>query len=58
MEVKLMAEYRKRNGSDTWHFCSNCSNWPTSGYTSRATKPTYGELCNECLGKKDSGNCS
>jgi hypothetical protein len=50
--------YRKKYGSDTWHFCSNCSNWPTNGYHSRATKPTSGELCNECVSKKANGNCS
>ncbi|MCE7698615.1 MAG: hypothetical protein K8E24_007185 [Methanobacterium paludis] len=54
-----MVEYRQKTGSDTWHFCSNCSNWPTrSGYKSRSTKPTDGELCNECLGKQRNGNCS
>ena len=52
-----MAEYRRKEGSDTWHFCSNCSNWPTSGYVSRSTKPTYDELCNECLGKRDNKKC-
>ena len=53
-----MAEYRKRVGSDTWHFCSNCSNWPISGYTRSSTRPTSGEFCNECLGKNSNGNCS
>jgi hypothetical protein len=40
---------RKRKGKDTWHFCTNCSNWPTSDYDERDGKPTYGEFCNECL---------
>ena len=54
----MASQYRKRIGSDTWHFCSNCSNWPTSGYTISSTKPTYGELCNECKGKRAARNCS
>jgi len=22
--------YRRQKNSDTWHFCRNCSKWPTS----------------------------
>ena len=48
--------YRRRKGSDTWHFCTNCAKWPTSNYdTSRG--PTSGELCNECKGKEGNKNC-
>ncbi len=35
-----MKEYRKLKGKDTWHFCKNCSNWPTSNYDSSFSKPT------------------
>ncbi len=50
--------YRRRYGHDTWHFCSNCSNWPTTGlYIEQAHKPTTGELCNQCKGKRDNRNC-
>lgn len=55
-----MVEYRKRKGSDTWHWCTNCSQWPTgpsSNYDSRTTKPTSGELHNECKSKQRDGNC-
>lgn len=54
----MASQYRKRKGSDTWHFCSNCSNWPTSNYEISYTKPTSGEFCNECQAKKKAGNCS
>lgn len=47
---------RKRNGHDTWHFCSNCSNWPTSDYTTGAG--TGGEKCNECMAKQKDNNCT
>lgn len=46
---------RRRNGSDTWHFCSNCSAWPTSNYVEGTG--ASGEKCNECLAKQRSGNC-
>ncbi|CAD7031720.1 hypothetical protein REJC140_02956 [Pseudorhizobium endolithicum] len=49
--------YRRRNGSDTWHWCSNCSNWPTTNYDERPTKPAGGDLCNECKGKDAAGTC-
>ncbi len=53
-----MAVYRKKKGSDTWHWCKNCSEWPTSNYDEQATKPTSGELCNQCKGKEAAGTCS
>jgi len=50
-------KYRKLKGSDTWHWCRNCSNWPTSNYVERDAKPTSGELDNECLAKEKAGTC-
>ena len=51
-------KYRKRKGTDTWHWCRNCSNWPTSDYVEQNTKPTTGEQCNECRSKDANGTCS
>lgn len=48
---------RKVKGSDTWHYCTNCSKWPTSNYDQSAGKPTTGELCSECKGKEKNGQC-
>jgi len=53
-----MPLYRRLTYSDTWHWCKNCSNWPTNSFHSSATKPTYGELCNECKSKENAGDCS
>lgn len=50
-------EYRKRKDKDTWHWCKNCSNWPDSNYDVRYSKPTYGELCNQCKSKDKENNC-
>lgn len=52
-----MRRWRKRRGTDTWHFCTNCANWPTSDYEERTTKPTSGEFDNECLAKDRAGTC-
>lgn len=43
--------YRKRRGYDAWHWCRNCSGWPTSDYDEQQGKPASGELCNECKAK-------
>lgn len=53
----MASTYRRRKGHDTWHFGTNCSNWPLAGYDERTSKPTTGELCNECIGKRNNGTC-
>lgn len=50
--------YRKGKGSDVWHWCDNCSTWPTSDYQEQDIKPTVGELCNECQIKYKAGMCN
>ena len=52
-----MAQYRRTKGRDTWHWCSNCSNYPSSNYETSPSKPRSGELCNECQAKDRDGNC-
>ena len=46
---------RKRVGSITWHFCRNCSGWPTEGYTEGTG--ASGDKCHECLVKQTEGTC-
>jgi hypothetical protein len=54
-----MAVYKKKKGSDTWHWCKNCSKYPTGFDTeTSSTKPTSGELCNECRSKEKEGKCN
>ncbi len=47
---------RRKRDSDTWHYCSNCSNWPTSDYVEGTGDS--GEKCNECMGKQKAGDCA
>jgi hypothetical protein len=49
-------KYRKRHDHDSWHWCRNCTNWPTSNYTESDTAGS-GEKCNECLAKERNGDC-
>jgi len=57
----MARQYRKREGNryDTWHFCTNCNNWPKrpTRYISRGTRPSSGELCDECKAKENRGVC-
>lgn len=58
MTKEAPVTYRRRRGSyDAWHFCTNCSNWPTYDYEERHTKPNDGELDNECRSKQANGTC-
>jgi len=56
-EVFVMPEYRKKVGSDTWHFCPQCKQWPDSNFDMKYTEPVSGEICNECRTRKDKGTC-
>lgn len=53
-----MPIYRRRKDKDTWHWCSNCSNYPTgSDVETSYSKPSSGELCNECKAKEANNTC-
>jgi hypothetical protein len=54
-----MPIYRRLKGSDVWHWCTNCSLWPTTDYieVTRAGRPFGGKLDNECLAKETAGEC-
>ena len=56
-----MPTYRRKKGSDTWHWCKNCSTYPTENYekiTKEGKRPSYGELCNECRAKEKANDCT
>lgn len=50
--------YRRRNGTDVWHFCTNCLQWPIANYVEQDGKPTTDELCNQCRSKQARGDCA
>ena len=52
-----MTTYRRKKGSDTWHWCKNCTNWPITDYIISHIKPTSGELCDQCKSKEKNNNC-
>jgi hypothetical protein len=51
-----MPTYVQAQGRDTWHWCQNCSNYPSRPARSRTTRPR-GDLCNQCKAKQAAGNC-
>lgn len=53
-----MAVYRRKEGSETWHWCINCPDYPTGdNVTVRHTKPEYGTLCPVCEVKEKARDC-
>lgn len=50
-------EYRKRIDGDTWHWCSNCPDWPHVGCVTRILRPYHGEFCEQCKAKALDGDC-
>jgi hypothetical protein len=50
-------EFRRNIGSDIWHWCENCSDWPMSNYESSHLKPTSGEYCDQCKSKDPNSRC-
>jgi hypothetical protein len=55
--TSMASEYRQHDTSDVWHFCSNCSDWPTADFSREPDKPEGRALCSECQNKRDSDNC-
>jgi hypothetical protein len=51
----------RRANSDVWHWCANCSGYPSKPVAQRVVaigkRPSGGELCNECRAKEKSGEC-
>jgi len=55
-------KYRRRDKSDTWHWCTNCPNWPREKpyeeiEIEEGKRPSYGELDNTCRAKERDGDC-
>jgi hypothetical protein len=48
-------EYRRAAKSQTWHFCRNCSHWPSDSFNIIVSKklPPDFELCIECVALRD-----
>lgn len=51
-----MATYVRTKGSDTWHWCKNCSQYPTVIGDTKYTRPES-DLCNQCKAKEKDGTC-
>lgn len=48
-----MAEFRRRQNSDRWHWSKDCSNYPREkGAIITHAPPEYGFLCDECKEKE------
>jgi hypothetical protein len=55
----MATTYRRLEKGERWHFCTNCSWWPTADYV-ELESPEYalkGSLCLECITKRHMGQC-
>ena len=54
-----MVTYVKAKDTDTWHWCTNCTQYPKKENIkeSTTTKPTF-DLCNQCKAKETDKNCT
>jgi DNA-binding response OmpR family regulator len=48
--------YRRKQGSEVWHFCRNCSQWPGEDYVEQRHLRRTDEVCNECIVKWRTAN--
>ena len=56
----MVTTYRRLENGERWHFCTNCSAWPTERYV-ELEYPEYllkGSLCLECITKRHFGQCA
>ena len=58
-EGTRMKLYKRRKGHDTWHWCKECSEYPTmrSDVQATAYRPLVGEFCQQCKSKEEKGDC-
>jgi hypothetical protein len=54
----MASEFRKKLVSDIWHFCANCSRWPTERYVATFHQPEHQSICLECRAKYQRGECT
>ncbi len=52
-----MVTYVKTKDSDTWHWCKNCTQYPTNISATTSTRPSH-DLCNQCKAKEDKKDCT
>lgn len=54
-----MTVYRKRTGTNVFHWSKFCPSWPGNSFDQQilkeGTRPTGGKLCPECLKREKEG---
>ena len=54
--VTRTVDYVKGSYHDRWHWCENCTQYPTYIYQKISAKPTS-HLCEQCKTKEENGDC-
>ena len=56
-QTSRIVGYRRNSSGTTWHFCANCSQWPTDDFVSTKILPGGHSVCNECVVRNQRGEC-
>jgi hypothetical protein len=59
-ERDAMTYRRRKEVYDAWHWCHNCTRYPTDDFIEVTLRdpPTRGELCDQCQERERGKNCS
>jgi hypothetical protein len=52
-----MTHRGKRGRGSPWHWCKDCSQWPTANYETLPSRPLRGKLCPECKRMDERREC-
>ena len=53
----MVTKYVRKKTSDTWHWCTNCGDYPKgSDLEVTYTRPSF-DLCNQCKAKEADRTC-
>ena len=51
-----MTTYAREVRGYIWHWCNNCTKYPTNIGTTTTVRPSW-DLCDECKAKEKNGDC-
>lgn len=49
--------FRQSSAGPAWHFCRNCSGWPSDNYEEETKEPPRDLICTECTRKLTDLQC-
>ena len=56
-KYRAAIEFRRTAGEMVWHWCRNCSRWPTHEVELLDVMPKPSETCSECQERTEARTC-